>query len=74
MRNRKNLPTRSVRRPATVGLARPNNKIVVVSAPDPYVFGLQDPHPDPLVISTDPDLTGTFSPKSVERTEITVAK
>ncbi len=53
MRNRKNLPTRPVRRPATVGLARPNNKIVLVSAPDPYVFGLQDPHPDPLVISTD---------------------
>jgi hypothetical protein len=67
MRNRKNLPTRPVRRPATVGLARPNNKIVVVSAPDPYVFGLQVPHPDPY-------LTGTFSPKCVERTEITVAK
>jgi hypothetical protein len=25
-----------------------------VGDPDSYVFGLQDPHPDPLVTSTDP--------------------
>jgi hypothetical protein len=38
-------------------------------------LGLSDPHPDPLVISTDPDLDlSLFSHISVKRTEITVVK
>jgi hypothetical protein len=73
MRNRKNLPRRPVRRPATVGLARPNNKIAVVSAPICMFLGSRIRIRIRLSqYGTDQDLT--FSHKSIERTEIMVAK